>query len=293
MKPLVTKLVVHSSETGKHLDWLARLMMQSVESSGVVSAEIYSVGKEWMLLQQFYTQKQIDAWLASDGRKKLMRELDSREVTVTESQDEAFANMGCVSVAIATRVKKGQEDIYFDFERKYQVAQANAPGYRGAYLQPPTKGMAGIWTTIIRFDSPKSMDQWINSEERKKIVQESEQLVSSTDIQEVTTSFPGWFSTGSAGPPNWKTALLILLGLYPSVMLVVIYLLPHMKGYPTAVNNFIGNTITVAITTWLTMPLFIKIYQSWLFPTVSTPKWVDPVSVLSLVILFALGCSSP
>lgn len=288
-------MVLHSAETGKYLDWLARLMMESIESTGVMSAEIFpsvTTGTEWALLQQFYTDVQIDAWLSSEGRKKMMEELApdlaSQKVTLLESRDPTYANIGSV-LAVVTHVKEGQEKAFFAFEKKYQITQAHTPGYRGAYLQPPTKETAGTWTTLIRFDSPQSMDKWFHSEERKQIVSESEKLVRFTDYQHVTTSFPGWFPTmsGGEGPPNWKTALLILLGLYPSVMLVILYFLPIVKRYPTALDNFLGNIITVAVTTWVTMPLFIKVYHSWLFPTVSTPKWVNPISLISLLLFFA------
>lgn len=296
---LVTKLAVHTTDAGKHLEWLTRVMMLGVESAGVLSAEIippFSSGATgWVLVQRFSTQEQCQAWQHSDIHRMLMDEMtpyiNSKEVLLSQSTDSTYANTACVSVAVVTRVKTGQEKAYLAYEKQYQAAQALKPGYRGVYVQPPTHGTAGIWTTLIRFDSPQAMDQWLASEERKKLVAASSDLVASTDFHNVTTSYPGWFpSKGAAreGPPNWKTALLILLGLYPSVMLVIIYFLPLMQGYPAAVNNFIGNILTVAFTTWISMPLFIYLFNSWLFPDESTPKWINPVSVLIILVCFAL-----
>jgi antibiotic biosynthesis monooxygenase (ABM) superfamily enzyme len=214
--------------------------------------------------------------------------LESKEVTLAESIDPTG---GSVSIAVVTHVKEGHEKEYFAYERKYQSAQARTPGYHGAYVQPPQKSTPGSWITIIRFATSKAMDQWFASNERKELIAESNLLVSSTDFQNVATSFPGWFPSeakAGEGPPNWKTALLILLGLYPSVMLVIKYFLPLMHGFFPALNNFIGNILTVAFTTWVTMPLFIKIYKSWLFPNPTTPKWVSPLSMLSLIFFFLL-----
>lgn len=296
---LVTKLEVNSSDAGKYLDWLVRLMMESVGSPGALSAEIFppfsNGATGWVLAQRFSTSEQIEEWLKSDGHRKLMDELtpdlESKKVAVSESIDSTHATVGNVSVAVVTRVKEGQEKSYFAYERQYQSAQARAPGYRGAYVQPPTSGTAGIWTTLIRFDSPKAMDQWFASDERKKLLVESDQLVSSTDFQSVKTSFPGWFPAelnAEEGPPNWKTAMLILLGLYPSVMLVIKYFLPLMQGYSPALSNFIGNILTVAFTTWVTMPILINVYKSWLFPNESTPKWVNPLSIFTLLFFLAI-----
>lgn len=293
---LVTKLELNSCDASKYLDWLARLMMLSVESSRVLNAEISPLGAtQWILEQRFYTPAQIDEWLNSSEHRKLMEELksdvDSKKVVISETIDSSYAFKGGISVAVATRVKDGHEKAYFTHERKYQSAQARKPGYRGAYVQPPTSNTPGVWVTIIRFDSTQAMNQWMTSDERKKLMSESDSLVSSTDYRNVTTSFPGWFPTEAKpgeGPPNWKTALLILLGLYPSVMLVIKYFLPLMQGYSPALNNFIGNIMTVAFTTWVTMPLFIKLYKSWLFPNEHTPTWINLVSVLSILFFLAL-----
>jgi uncharacterized protein len=296
---LVTKLEVNASNVGDYVDWLTRVMMLGIESSGVLNAEIRppfsSNVNAWILVQRFYSLEQLKTWQASDEHHSLLEELlpdiNSKKVTVSESVDSTVTTCGGVAVAVVTRVKKGQEKDYFAYERKYQSAQAHAPGYSGSFVQPPIKKSSGIWTTIIRFDSPQSMENWLASDEHNQLRAESNKHVQSTDFHAVTTSFPGWFPNETyvqEGPPNWKTALLILLGLYPSVMIVILYGLPLLQGYSLAVSNFIGNIVTVAFTTWISMPLFIKLYHLWLFPNETTPKWVNAISLLSLILFFAL-----
>lgn len=295
---LVTKLTVHSLDYSKHLEWLTRLMMAGIGSAEVLSAEIFpplAGTTEWTLIQHFSTQEQLQVWLKSPQHQELKDELkaplDRHEVAIAELIEPTDAICGSLSLAVVTHVRPGQEKAYYAYEIDYQSAQAQAPGFRGAYVQPPKKGGAGTWVTILRFDSEKAMNQWLSSEERKKLVLAARAFVRSTDFHNVTTSFPGWFSSevgSSTDPANWKIAMLILLGLYPSVMLVILYLLPLMQGSSMAVNNFIGNILTVAFTTWISMPLFIKMYKSWLFPDEKTPTWVAPVSVLSIFFFFAL-----
>jgi len=144
---------------------------------------------------------------------------------------------------------------------------------------------------LIRFDSPDALDQWFVSEERRKLLTLAEPVVTSTDYQSVEGSFPGWFPAqekGGKGPPNWKTAMLILLGLYPIVMLEIRYLNPILHDLNPAAANFIGNSISVALTTWVTMPLSIKAFTPWLFPKKDTPEWVSPVSFALVLVIFAL-----
>lgn len=295
----IIKLSVNAGEVGEHIDWLARLMMVGVESSGVVSAEIIppanSGQTEWSLVQRFYSAELLESWRQSEACRALFEEIQPRvtkqDIAIGESVDTSYGTVGSVSVAIVTKVKPGQEAAYCKCEGQFQSAQARRPGYKGVYVQPPTKSTPEIWTTLNRFDSPAALDQWFSSDERKKLLEQSEQVVHSTEYQKVTTSFPGWFpskNAGAKGPPNWKTALLILLGLYPIVMLEIRFLNPVFSGLNPALTNFIGNTLSVALTTWITMPLAIKAFSSWLFPTTDTPKWINSASIASLVCIYAI-----
>lgn len=63
--------------------------------------------------------------------------------------------------------------------------------------------------------------------------------------------------------------MLVLLGLFPIVMLEARFLSPHTSWMNPSPAMFIGNFLSVAATTWLTMPLFIKAFGWWLFPKVS------------------------
>jgi len=295
----LTKLSVKTGDAGEHVDWLTRLMMVGVGSGAVLSAEIIPSNSPnenlWTLVQRFHDPQLLAEWQAKAERLKLLEELSPRiegdKVALSEEVTSAYGTVGSVAVAIVTQVKPGQESTYREFEKQFQSAQAKRRGYRGVYLQPPTRKTPGVWTTLIRFDSPDALDEWFVSDERRKLLELADPVVSSTDYQAITGSFPGWFpaqETGQKGPPNWKTAMLILLGLYPIVMLEIRFLNPQMHFMPSAVANFIGNAISVALTTWVTMPLLIKAFTPWLFPKKDTPASVGPVSFGLLVILFAL-----
>jgi antibiotic biosynthesis monooxygenase (ABM) superfamily enzyme len=295
----LTKLSVKSSDVGEHIDWLTRLMMVGVGSGSVLSAEIIPSNtpdeNEWTLVQRFHDHHLLAEWRESSDRQELLKELTPRieanQVALNESVTSTYGTVGSVAVAIVTEVKSGLEAPYREFEKQFQSAQAKRRGYRGVYLQPPTKKTPNVWTTLIRFDSPDALDEWFVSEERKKLLTLAEPVVNSTEFQSVTGSFPGWFPAqekGQQGPPNWKTAMLILLGLYPIVMLEIRFLNPQLHSLNSAVVNFIGNSISVALTTWVTMPLLIKAFTPWLFPKKDTPAWVGPVSLALLIAVFAI-----
>ena len=189
-----------------------------------------------------------------------------------------------VTMVMVTEIKPGSEAAYRAWADRIQKLQATFPGYLGSFVQPPQQKERG-WTTVLRFDSASHLDRWLSSPERAAMVKESENLVAHFHAQRVDTSFPGWVpndpKTGS--PPNmWKTACLVLLTLFPVVMLELRFLNPHLKDLNPAVGTFIGNMISVALTTWPLMPLAIFVFRDWLFPEGKAPwlAWALPIGLV-------------
>ena len=78
------------------------------------------------------------------------------------------------------------------------------------------------------------------------MLKESQAFIEHEQLMRLATSFPGWVPidpmTGK-GPPNWKTALLVILGLFPIVMLEMRFLSPILSalGLHASLATFIGN----------------------------------------------------
>ena len=73
---------------------------------------------------------------------------------------------------------------------------------------------------MLRFGTPEQMNAWMAAPERAAMLEEARAFIEGEELLRLATSFPGWVpinpETGK-GPPDWKTALLVLLGLYPIV----------------------------------------------------------------------------
>jgi antibiotic biosynthesis monooxygenase (ABM) superfamily enzyme len=197
-----------------------------------------------------------------------------------------------VTEVILSKVKSGMDDAYREWAVRIQAAQAKYPGYRGMYLQPPAE-KDGLWTTIIRYDTTEHLEAWMDAPERAELLNESQAFIEHEQLMRLATSFPGWVPinpiTGK-GPPNWKTALLVVLGLFPIVMLEMRFLSPILSsfGLHASLATFISNIISVAGTTFLTMPLFIRWFGWWLFTEEKTPLWITPTGLGFLGALFAI-----
>src|ERR1041384_6710112 len=269
---IIAKFQLRPDAENPFAEWQARALTHAAGFEGFLNSEITPSGQglAWNVLLRFADSTRLAAWRKSETWQRLLEDVapllaekSSIEVEVKETE----SGEGVVEV-IMTKVKAGQENAYREWEIKAQQAQSKIPGYRGSYVQPPVSGELG-WTTLMRFDTVEQLERWLKSPERAALLREAEPLVEYAHLQRMGTSFPGWFPTDpktGKGPPNWKAGMLVLLGLFPIVMMEAKFLSPQLKGVNPSLSMFIGNVISCAATTYLTMPLFIKILPWWLFP---------------------------
>jgi uncharacterized protein len=292
---LLAKFQLRRDAENQFAAWQARTLTQAAGFAGFMNSEITPSGDalSWAVMLRFANTQHLDTWRKSDTWRRLLEDaqpLLAEKSSIDVEVQESGPDGGVVEVII-TQVKTGKEAAYREWETKIQQAQSKFEGYRGSYVQPPVTGELG-WTTLMRFDTAEQLDAWLKSPERAALVKEAEPLVEYAHLQRMGTSFPGWFPTDpktGQGPPNWKAAMLVLLGLFPIVMLESLFLSPRLASLNFSLALFIGNTISVALTTWLTMPLFIKALNWWLLPEADAPKSVHWKGTLLIFLLYALS----
>ncbi len=281
--------------------WQARHNIVIGKFPGFISSDVIPPSQpesnEWTIVLNFRSQDELTAWQRSGERAKIVGEAvplfeggSLGEVAQPDRPGEQPASN--VTEVIFSKIKPGMDDTYREWAVRIQAAQAKYPGYRGMYLQPPTE-KDGLWTTIMRFDTAEHLEAWMDAPERTELLAQSKAFIDHEQLMRLATSFPGWVPinpmTGK-GPPNWKTALLVILGLFPIVMLEMRFLSPILTswGLYASLATFIGNTISVFGTTFVTMPLCIRWFGWWLFTEEKTPAWITPVGLGFLAALFAV-----
>lgn len=290
--------ITPETEINQFTSWLAKLMLAGAKFPGFWSGEIIPPEspeqQQWTLVQRFSTTQQADAWRQSEIRNNILAELRAiphgAKINVSDTTaPEQF--VGNVIAAIETHVRPEMVSAYWEWERKIQSVQARYPGYRGSYLQPPAPSRESHWVSMLRFDSPENLANWFNSDERKILLAEADQFVHATNIKVHTSSFPGWFPTNQVTgehPPAWKTAILVILGLYPVLMLQRRFLLPLLAGINTAVAVAFTTTMTVCIITGITMPILVKSFAWWLLPEKQERAKINIAGCLTAACILAL-----
>ncbi len=213
---------------------------------------------DWVILQRFATMEDAQRWLASPERQVRIEGaaafLVGRDDVHLVLDDEGGRRPAPVSAVISTRVKAGMDEAYRAWERKIAAAQSKARGLQGYRFEPPVPGVQDDYVAILRFDTEANLQAWLDSPERRRLVEEAEPLTDEFHAR-LGTGFEQWFREEStqAGPPSvWKMDMIVLLLLYPIVFLWGVYvgtpILDRMLHLPWALNLFIGNVFSVLLT---------------------------------------------
>ena len=231
---------------------------------------------DWVILQRFDALADAQRWLASTERQTRIEGaapmLIGRDDVHIVRDDQGGIKPAPVSAVISTRVLPGKALEYRAWERRIAAAQSRAPGLQGYRFEPPVPGVQEDFVAILRFDSETNLQAWLDSPERKKLLDEAAPLTEEFHTRMARTGFEQWFRNESGAPsraPVWKMDMIVLLLLYPIVFLwgVVVGtpLLANKLHMNFAVALFIGNIFSVGMTGFM-VPWVANRMTWWLTP---------------------------
>jgi antibiotic biosynthesis monooxygenase (ABM) superfamily enzyme len=231
---------------------------------------------EWTIIYRFDSVQRLYEWLNSPARTELLERGTALFASPGSQQvmagDSAEA---LVTVVVSHPVSPEYEKEFLDWQRRINGAAAKFPGFRGAELFRPVPGVQEEWTVVYRFASPKDLDRWLDSDVEKELIREADHFRAST-TRKFDSSFGSWFSFGRAGaaeaaPPDWKTALSVLVALYPTVV-VLSLIITRLWYAPFWKVLLLGNILSVSLLTWVVMPVVTRALRFWLTPAPDAPQ---------------------
>jgi len=266
---------VHPDKTAQYIEAQKAITDAARRSPGFVGTEVLSplagLQEEWVAIFRLESNEAMKQWLESAERGKLMERieislLEPSRMLIFASDDSAEPP---VAMVFTHRVADDKVPDCLVWRRKAIAAQAHYPGYLATEFFEP-HGKMDEWVDVVRYDSLKDLEHWMESKERRDLLEELDGVVESRHAHRVT-GLEGWFAMNRPGqtasaPPSWKQALAVLLALYPTVMALTFFN-PLWQYRSLSVRMLFGNILSVALLTWLVMPAVSRLLGFWLSST--------------------------
>ncbi|GAP98084.1 hypothetical protein [Leptolyngbya sp. NIES-2104] len=181
------------------------------------------------------------------------------------------------SLVIEHIVSVGAESAFKRWHQTYVKHAKRFTGFIRTDLCLPLKCPNAVvkWYSIVHFDTPEHLNEWVESSDRKQLVESGQQFFRAYRFKSFTTGLEGWFSNtvghgeqSRLGPATWKQILAVVLGLYPIVMLQsklsaqFNFLNALPREWVTLINILISSTLLSLVM----MPLISKQFSFWLQP---------------------------
>lgn len=175
------------------------------------------------------------------------------------------------STVIVQKVRPGCETDYREWSRRINSACAEAAGFVDLEVFEPNPEDEQSFVIVLRFETAAQLDAWQESPRCRHLLEEAKPLLKQ-DVRHGPSSVYGSWFKGKSGPSReptkpWKEALVVLLALYPTVMLLTLYVTgPLLKSWSMATGMYVSNLISVALLTWVLMPPVTTWLSFWLNP---------------------------
>jgi antibiotic biosynthesis monooxygenase (ABM) superfamily enzyme len=150
---------------------------------------------------------------------------------------------------VVQRVRPGFEAQYRQWSGRINSACSEFPGFVDLEVFEPGPG-DNCFVIVIHFDTDEHGLAWQSSAVCVELLKSAQPFLTVAAVHPPASTFGGWFSApGSGKSPSrrWKEALTVLFVLYPTVL-------------------------SVAILTWILMPLVNRKLSFWLTPMGSSDR---------------------
>jgi uncharacterized protein len=228
---------------------------------------------DWGVAVTFESEDLLHQWLDGQTWKHLLRGAAPRGLLRLTSDlvivEGALMPTGVAIVS--SNVSGGMEADFEAAHTRLTMAASQFSGYEGTAVFPP--GELGKWMSLIRFRTEPQLSAWLQSPQRKEVLPSVRSSLTKDFSVFAKTTPLGTIVRNVDGKtemtPSWKTAMLLLMVLYPMVMMQSKFVAP--------VIGKLGAQPWLSV--WLSQVVSVALMQWWLMPTVSSwcRRWLDPV----------------
>lgn len=277
--------------------WVTDYLATARAAPGYASARESVQGSrqlDWAVEVTFVTAEQLNAWLDSPARRTAL------------SGGQAQGHWRCAADLILAdgelppanaavflhSVAPGKDSEFVAAQSDVALATSRFPGYEGTGLFPADS--SGQWMSVLRFRTAKQLTAWIASREREEALPRLRNELT-RDFAELPRSAPFGSTVRVADgqtriTPAWKSSMLVVLCLYPTVILFSKTLTPALGnfGVGRVPAIFVGNVLSVALLQWALVPAVSRPFRRWLDPIDGAAARVSAAGAAVVVVAYAV-----
>lgn len=224
---------------------------------------------DWVVVQRFVDVEAARGWLQSDQRAQLAAEISDHFIgndDVHLVREDPSQRSQVASVLISSRVAPELEDEYLAWQRRISAQEARLEGFLGHKIERPIPGVQENWTVVLSFDTDEHLQRWLDSDERKVLLQEGERFNEELTVRKASYGFGFWSGDPAAPDPVFKSNLIVLMMLYPVVFLWGYFIADPLfasHGVPFWLSLFIGNLVSTQLLGWFLVPWAFRRLSWW------------------------------
>lgn len=272
---------VHHGVEKQFMAWQHELNDFASRYSGFIGAEVTApteVQPDWTVIYRFDSMPNLRAWLDSSTRQRFLatgRKYLDGPATQQIVGGASKPTDQLVTVVVTHRVSAEDTDEFLEWQERLRLAESKFDGYRGTEIFRPVEGEQDEWTAMYRYDSAAQLEAWLTSDERQRLLDEGEKF-RDFELRKVDNSFGNWFAFDEKGhaaapPSDFKTSVAVWVGLYPTVVMLSLALLPLKM--PLWLGMLVGNLLSSFTMTFVTMPFYVnRVLRRWLWPLPNVPQ---------------------
>ncbi len=176
-----------------------------------------------------------------------------------------------VTLVVKHLIKQGRESDYEAWLRRIVRIAGERPGHLGVDVVRGKQGKLALFTCVLRYRSTNDLETWLDSPDRKTLIDEAAPLLADGDNTEIGAVNELWFSPladSAAKPPRWKQAVVSLFVILPQTLLLPFIWGPILRLHPF-LSNYVVSTFLVTLTivllvVYLLMPAATRLFAPWL-----------------------------
>ncbi len=176
------------------------------------------------------------------------------------------------SVVITHHVIKGKQKEYEDWLNEIGPICRSWNGIVDWQTIRPIPDITFVYTVILRFDSIKNLKTWMESEERKQLIEKVKPILARDDSYYIKTGLDFLFTSENKNdktPLRWKQFFATWSAIFPLSVITPLIILPFLRYFDATGNRFVDSFFIsgfiVLLMVYVVMPNYTRLIKKWLY----------------------------